>query len=69
MAWLFLALAALFEIAFAMSMKASEGFTRTWPSILTVSAWLAESASSRWQRISLQGVAHIPVEVAYTDVG
>lgn len=36
MAWLFLALAALFEIGFAMSMKASEGFTRLWPSILTV---------------------------------
>jgi quaternary ammonium compound-resistance protein SugE len=36
MAWLFLTLAALFEIAFATSMKASEGFTRLWPSIVTV---------------------------------
>lgn len=36
MAWLFLALAVIFEVLFAMSMKASDGFTNFWPSIATI---------------------------------
>lgn len=36
MAWLYLALAAVFEVMFALSMKASVGFTRFWPSVATV---------------------------------
>lgn len=36
MAWIYLGLAALFEIVFAASMKASKGFTVPGPSILTV---------------------------------
>ena len=36
MAWVYLAIAAAFEIAFAASMKASHGFTKLWPSALTV---------------------------------
>ncbi len=36
MAWLFLALAVVFEIVFAMSMKASDGFTNLWASITTL---------------------------------
>ena len=36
MAWLYLGLAALFEVAFAISMKASNGFTVFWPSVATV---------------------------------
>lgn len=35
-AWLYLALAAVFEVIFAMSMKASHGFTRLVPSVVTV---------------------------------
>jgi quaternary ammonium compound-resistance protein SugE len=35
-AWIYLSLAAAFEVMFAMSMKYSEGFTRLWPSVLTV---------------------------------
>lgn len=37
MAWLLLGLAGLLEIAFAFAMKASEGFTRLSPTLLTVS--------------------------------
>lgn len=33
MAWLVLLAAAAFEIAFALSMKPSEGFTRLWPTV------------------------------------
>jgi len=35
-AWLSLIIAGLFEIAWAFSMKESAGFTRLWPSIVTV---------------------------------
>ncbi|TDW15550.1 DMT family transporter [Kribbella kalugense] len=33
MAWLVLLAAAVFEVAFALSLKPSEGFTRLWPTI------------------------------------
>ena len=36
MAWLYLALAAAFEVVFALSMKASKGFTVFWPTVSTV---------------------------------
>jgi quaternary ammonium compound-resistance protein SugE len=35
-AWIYLGLAAVFEIVFAASMKASDGFTKLIPSIVTV---------------------------------
>ena len=34
MAWLFLLIAAGFEVTFAMGMKYAEGFTRLWPSLI-----------------------------------
>ncbi|WP_256351732.1 SMR family transporter, partial [Pseudomonas gingeri] len=36
MAWLLLGLAGILEIAFAFAMKASDGFTRFTPGLLTV---------------------------------
>jgi quaternary ammonium compound-resistance protein SugE len=36
MAWVLLSIAGLLEIAFALSMKSSEGFTRWMPGLLTV---------------------------------
>jgi quaternary ammonium compound-resistance protein SugE len=33
MAWIYLALAGLFEIGFAVLLKPAEGFTRVWPSL------------------------------------
>lgn len=36
MAWVYLAAAAVFEVMFALAMKQSHGFTRLWPSIVTV---------------------------------
>lgn len=35
-AWLYLTIAAVFEIGFALSMKASNGFTVLWPSVGTI---------------------------------
>ena len=41
MSWLLLLFAGLFEIAWALGLKYSEGFTRLWPSVLTVCALIA----------------------------
>lgn len=41
MAWAFLCIAGVLEIGFAFAMKASLGFTRVTPSVLTVVAGLA----------------------------
>ncbi len=59
MAWIYLALAAVFEVAFAVSMKMSDGFTRTGPTVVTiisviVGLWLLALA-----------MRDLPVSVAY----
>lgn len=38
MAWLYLLIAAVFEVVFALATNATEGFTQLWPSVLTVAA-------------------------------
>ncbi len=60
MAWLILLLAGLFEIAWAIGLKYSEGFTRLWPSVWT----LGTMAISIW----LLGIAmrSLPVGTAYS---
>jgi quaternary ammonium compound-resistance protein SugE len=40
MAWLYLAVAGLFEIAWAIGLKYTEGFSRLWPSLWTVAAMI-----------------------------
>jgi quaternary ammonium compound-resistance protein SugE len=41
MAWVVLFVAGLFEIAWAVGLKYTEGFTRLWPTVATVVAMLA----------------------------
>jgi quaternary ammonium compound-resistance protein SugE len=41
MAWLNLVVAGLLEIAWAVGLKCTDGFTRLWPSILTAAAMAA----------------------------
>jgi quaternary ammonium compound-resistance protein SugE len=41
MAWLYLAAAGMFEIAWAVGLKYTVGFTRLWPSLFTVAAMVA----------------------------
>lgn len=36
MAWIYLVIAGIFEIVWAMGLKASNGFTRLWPSVITL---------------------------------
>ena len=52
-------LAGLLEVAWALGLKASEGFTRLWPSVLTVVAMAAS--------VGLLGLAlkSLPVGTAY----
>ncbi|MFI9551899.1 DMT family transporter [Nonomuraea endophytica] len=38
MAWFYLALAVVFEIAFALGTNATKGFTKLWPSLFTLVA-------------------------------
>jgi quaternary ammonium compound-resistance protein SugE len=38
MAWIWLAIAGLLEVAWAVGLKYTEGFTRPWPAALTVAA-------------------------------
>jgi quaternary ammonium compound-resistance protein SugE len=60
MSWVILVLAGLFEIAWAIGLKYTEGFTRLWPSVWT----LLTMAVSVW----LLGIAmkSLPVGTAYS---
>ena len=44
MNWLLLLVAGCFEIAWAIGLKYTEGFTRPWPTLLTVSAMIISIA-------------------------
>lgn len=59
MAWVWLGLAGLLEIGWAVGLKLSEGFSRLWPSVFTVAAMAAS--------IGLLGIAlkTLPVGTAY----
>ncbi len=57
--WLILIVAGLFEIGWAIGLKYTEGFTRVWPTVWTVSAIVIS--------VGLLGVAmkSLPVGTAY----
>jgi len=59
MAWVFLAVAGLFECGWAIGLKYTEGFSRLWPSIFTVVAMIVS-----FQLLSLS-MKSIPVGTAY----
>ncbi|SDZ10448.1 multidrug efflux SMR transporter [Pseudomonas sp. NFIX28] len=59
MAWLFLLVAAAFEVTFAMAMKYADGFTRLWPSLLTV---LAAVGGIYFLTLAMR---ELPVSIAY----
>ncbi|MED4877895.1 quaternary ammonium compound efflux SMR transporter SugE [Anoxybacillus geothermalis] len=41
MAWLFLVIAGLFEVVWAIALKYTAGFTRLWPSVVTIAGMAA----------------------------
>ena len=59
MPWIILIIAGLFEIAWAIGLKYSQGFTRLWPSVATVVAMAIS--------LGLLGIAmkSLPVGTAY----
>jgi quaternary ammonium compound-resistance protein SugE len=59
MAWIYLLLAGLFEIVWAVGLKYTEGFTRLWPTVGTIAAMVVS--------MGLLGVAakDLPIGTAY----
>lgn len=60
MAWFVLVIAGLFEVVWVFAMKQSAGFTRLWPSVVTLAAMLASFGLLAWSMRSL------PLGTAYT---
>lgn len=60
MAWISLSLAGLLEVVWAYYMKQSHGFTRLWPSVITLVAMIASFALLSFSMRSL------PLGTAYT---
>ena len=66
MAWLILIIAGLFEVVWASAMKQSHGFTRLWPSIITIAAMLASVGLLSWaMRVLPLGTAYM----VWTGIG
>ena len=59
MAWFFIVVAGVFEVTWAIGLKYAEGFSRFWPSVITLSA-LAVSMI-----FLAQGVRTLPIGTAY----
>lgn len=59
MAWIFLGIAGVFEVVWATSMKYSEGFTRLWPTTVTLAAMVV---SFMFLSLSLKA---LPLGTAY----
>ena len=59
MAWIVLVVAGLFEVCWAIGLKYTDGFTRLWPSIGTVTAMVVSVVLLGWAMRSL------PVGTAY----
>jgi quaternary ammonium compound-resistance protein SugE len=59
MNWIMLVVAGLLEVVWSVGLKYTEGFTRLWPSVVTVAAMIAS--------ITLLGIAmkELPVGTAY----
>jgi quaternary ammonium compound-resistance protein SugE len=57
--WLYLLAAAGFEIAWAVGLKYTEGFTRLWPSVLVIAGMIASFF------LLAQAVRNIPIGTGY----
>lgn len=60
MAWMFLIVAGLLEVLWAFTMKQSHGFTRLWPSIVTILVMLASFG------LLSSAMRTLPLGTAYT---
>lgn len=60
MAWVFLVLAGLLEVVWAWGLKSSGGFSRFWPSVVTVATMVASFG------LLAQALRTIPLGTGYT---
>lgn len=66
MAWIVLVIAGLFEVVWATAMKQSQGFTKLWPSVLTITAMIVSFGMLSWSMRSLPlGTAYM----VWTGIG
>jgi quaternary ammonium compound-resistance protein SugE len=59
MGWTYLLIASAFEIVFALSLKYTEGFTRLWPSVITILTGVASVV------VLAQAVKTLPIGTGY----
>jgi quaternary ammonium compound-resistance protein SugE len=59
MAWTYLILAGLLEIAWAIGLKYTQGFSKLWPSVATVATMIASLG------LLAQSIRTIPIGTAY----
>ncbi|MDT3694920.1 MAG: quaternary ammonium compound efflux SMR transporter SugE [Ignavibacterium sp.] len=59
MYWLILFIAGLFEVAWAVGLKYSEGFSKLWPSVFTIASMIISMGMLAYS------VKHLPVGTAY----
>lgn len=59
MAWIYLLLAGLFEVAWAIGLKYTEGFTRLWPTVGTLAAMVVSIV------LLAMAVKTLPIGTAY----
>jgi len=59
MQWIILFVAGLFEIAWAIGLKYTEGFSKLWPSVFTVACMIISMG------LLAYSVKHLPVGTAY----
>jgi quaternary ammonium compound-resistance protein SugE len=59
-AWLVLIIAGVFEVIWAFTMKQSEGFTRLWPSVITLVTMIVSFGLLSWS------MRVLPLGAAYT---
>jgi len=66
MAWVYLVVAGLLEIAWAVGLKYTEGFTRLWPTVFTVAAL---AGSMALLALALRGLPLGTAYAVWTGIG
>ena len=59
MQWIILFIAGLFEVAWAISLKYTEGFSKLWPSVFTIVCMIISMG------LIAYAVKHLPIGTAY----
>jgi quaternary ammonium compound-resistance protein SugE len=66
MAWIYLLIAGLFEIGWAIGLKYTDGWTRLWPSVLTI---LAMIVSILFLNMAMKSLPVGTAYAAWTGIG